>query len=133
MLLNEIKKAQAQLIEEKGLGDPLVIAYQNCWQKLDKWWRATDDAHTIYAAATLLSPLGRKAYFDKNWDNDSKEEMLATVQEYYNKYYKPIASTQSQQLENDPDPMAIHLGLAILRSLPSRYGLIPSFHQRCAF
>lgn len=40
--------------------NPLLIYYQNAWQKLTKYNRLTDENHEIYAAATLLNPYLRK-------------------------------------------------------------------------
>ena len=43
--------------------NPLLIAYQNSWEKLQEYNNPTDDNHEIYAAGTLFNPCLRKAYF----------------------------------------------------------------------
>ncbi|KAL2418216.1 hypothetical protein ABEF95_004870 [Exophiala dermatitidis] len=45
--------------------NPLLIAYQNAWQKLTEYNALTDENHEIYAAGALLSPCLRRAYFEK--------------------------------------------------------------------
>ncbi len=51
--------------EANGRGrQPLAIAYQNVWEKLQKYYSKTDDTHGIYAAAVLLHPSYRKRYFN---------------------------------------------------------------------
>lgn len=54
-----------QYKEANGRGlQPLAIAYQNAWEKLQKYYNKTDEAHSIYAATVLLHPSYRKQYFD---------------------------------------------------------------------
>jgi hypothetical protein len=47
--------------------NPLLIAYQNSWEKLQEYNNLTDNNHEIYAAGTLLNPYLRKAYFMRRW------------------------------------------------------------------
>jgi hypothetical protein len=51
--------------------NPLLICYQNAWQKLQKYNNLTDTNHEIYAAATLLNPCLRKGWFIKRWTGSS--------------------------------------------------------------
>jgi hypothetical protein len=53
-------------VNGRGL-QPLAVAYQNAWEKLQKYYNKTDEAHSIYAAAVLLHPSYRKQYFDDKW------------------------------------------------------------------
>jgi hypothetical protein len=43
----------------------------NSWSVIRKYYDLTDKSHNIYAAATLLNPLYRIAYFEKNWTGES--------------------------------------------------------------
>jgi hypothetical protein len=71
--------------------NPLLICYQNAWQKLQKYNNLTDTNHEIYAAATLLNPCLRKGWFIKRWTGSSApwiEEMIKTNKKYWEKNYK---------------------------------------------
>jgi hypothetical protein len=64
-LLSEMEDGRRRL-EEVGKGQtPLAVAYQNVWEKLNKYYNITDDSHSIYAAATLFNPARRQDYFDQ--------------------------------------------------------------------
>jgi hypothetical protein len=43
----------------------------NSWSVMRKYYDLTDKSHSIYAAATLLNPLYRMTYFEKNWTGES--------------------------------------------------------------
>jgi hypothetical protein len=58
----ETSKARAEMTH--GSRGPLVITYQNVWEKLRKYYELTNDTHSIYAAAILLHPSYRKQYFN---------------------------------------------------------------------
>ena len=74
----------------------LEIADQNAWEKLTKYYKLTDEAHTIYAAATLLHPSHRKAYFMKHWiQNWRPEAMITTVKDIWLKHYSHLDSERS--------------------------------------
>jgi hypothetical protein len=68
---------QQEEIDRHGRGrnhqpiNPSLICYQNAWQRLKKYNNLTDEAHEIYAGATLLNPCCRKAYFIREWTNDA--------------------------------------------------------------
>ena len=49
-----------ETIATRNARDPLVVTYQNAWEKLLKYYGLTDDAHSIYAVAILLHPSHRK-------------------------------------------------------------------------
>jgi hypothetical protein len=51
-------------VNSRGL-QPLAIAYQNAWEKLQKYYNKTNEAHGIYAAAVLLHPSYQKQYFNE--------------------------------------------------------------------
>jgi hypothetical protein len=76
-LLGLMEDGRANL-EATGQGtSPLVVAYQNTWEKLDKYYNKTDSSHEIYAATTLLYPGHCKAYFNDQWT--SKESKLLKI------------------------------------------------------
>ena len=58
----------------------LEVAYQNAWEKLKEYYNRTDEAYSIYAAATLLHPSHRKAYFTKHWSRGWKSEAMINVE-----------------------------------------------------
>jgi len=39
----------------------------NSWKKMRKYYELTDESHQIYAAATLLNPSERLAFFQSKW------------------------------------------------------------------
>jgi hypothetical protein len=71
--------------------NPLLICYQNAWQKLIKYNKLTDNNHEIYAAATLLNPCLRKQFFNHSWTGSSAlfiDQMLATNKKYWEDNYR---------------------------------------------
>lgn len=90
---------------------PLIVAYQQCWQKLDKYYLLPDEAPQICAAATLFSPFARKALFDKNWDQKWLNQMLETVKEHYKVHYADTGDTTEEKAQDDPSLVDIELGL----------------------
>jgi hypothetical protein len=50
--------------EVYGVKQPPVIAYQNAWEELRKYYKLTDVAHRISAATILLYPSHRKRSFN---------------------------------------------------------------------
>lgn len=116
-LINHTANGQVQSTEKYGLTHPQTICWQNSWQKLDKWWHITDQAFTVYAAATLLAPRCRKAYFDKNWKdesfNDLKERMIKKVHQYWLDNYAETTTTinkQSATVDDHRTPLDIQIG-----------------------
>jgi hypothetical protein len=51
----------------------MQLAYQNAWQKLDKYYNLTDQSHLISAAAILFNPSCPKAYLEEQWTGDKIE------------------------------------------------------------
>jgi hypothetical protein len=91
--------------EANGRGfQPLAVAYQNAWEKLQKYYNKTDEAHSIYAAAVLLHPTYRKQYFDDKWTTPEletwKDIMIMNVKDTWRKDY----SGGCEQLQGDPVP-----------------------------
>jgi hypothetical protein len=76
------KEKSSEFEAKYGQRHPMTVAIQNAWQKLDIYWRLSDGAETIYAAATLLTPCGRKAYFDRNWTEEETNSMIKTMYKY---------------------------------------------------
>lgn len=69
---------------------PLGVAYQNSWQKLQKYYNLADSSLGIFAAAILLHPTYRKHYFEERWTARGMQE------------WKPILYRQVQQVwENE--------------------------------
>lgn len=92
---------------------PLLIAHQNAFEKLKKYYEESDKAHTIYAAATILCPETRYAYFVKSWNTATTKKhlkpMLKAIQEYYNKNYSGQVEVEERPAKK-PSLMDIHLG-----------------------
>ncbi len=83
----------------RGVRDPLTIAYQNAWEKLQKYYKLTDDAHPIFAAAVLLHPSHRMQYFTHHWTGEEehwRDLMVANVKKVWEQEYKPHLPTQAQ-------------------------------------
>jgi hypothetical protein len=107
-LLSEMEDGRRRL-EQAGRGQtPLAVAYQNAWEKLNKYYNITDDSHSIYAAATLFNPARRQDYFDQQWTTlemkSWKQRMLYTVKKIWEDNYKgkePIR--QSMPPKRQPD------------------------------
>jgi hypothetical protein len=78
--------------------NPLLICYQNAWQKLKKYNNLTDEAHEIYAAATLLNPCCRKAYFVREWTSDA----AAYIEPMIEKNRQIWESEYSQRIVREP-------------------------------
>ena len=57
------------------------MAYQNAWEKLQKYYNKTDEAHSIYAAAVLLHPSYRKQYFDDKWQTSELQRWKVVMME----------------------------------------------------
>jgi hypothetical protein len=58
---------------------PLLLCYQNAWEKLRKYNDLTDTHHELYAASTFLNPCLKKGYFIERWTGTAAvyiEEML---------------------------------------------------------
>lgn len=110
-LIKHVQNGQAKAVKQYGLNHPLIQAYQNCFYKLKKWYERSDDAQTIYAAATLFSPVARKVYFDKQWEIEWIPPMLTKVYDYYKKHYYFEEMVKDTELL-PPDPIEIQLGLS---------------------
>lgn len=110
------KFCQHKLVEYQakyGKNHAMAIACQNAWQKLDIYWRASDKAETMYAAATLLAPCGRKAYFERNWPEEEMTSMIETVHSYYLEFYAnqiPVPD-KTKTIAYRPTPREMMLGM----------------------
>ena len=65
----------------RGL-NPLMVAHQNAWQKLNKYYTITDLSHSIYGAAILVHPSSGKSFFDLHRTGEEaawKEIMILNV------------------------------------------------------
>lgn len=84
---------------------------------MHKWWYATDDAQTVYAAATLLTPRGRKQYFDKRWATipENKDAMIKKVHEYWKQNYAYNSiNTAKPQVFDDDDRSPLNMQLSYI-------------------
>jgi hypothetical protein len=86
---------------------PLQIAYQNAWEKLRKYNDLTDEAHEIYAAATLLNPCLRKRYFQDRWTNDAAAYITPMIAKNKNiwktRYGQIIPDEPSEEFQSSFD------------------------------
>jgi hypothetical protein len=76
--------------------NPLLICYQNAWEVLVEYNSLTDEAFEIYAAATLLNPCLRKAYFEHAWTGNaahSIEPMMNRNREVWETRYREVLPT----------------------------------------
>lgn len=106
-LLSAMEDGQKR-VNEAGRGtSPLAVAYQNAWEKLNKYYNITDDSHSIYAAATLFNPTCRKAYYDKQWITPDmkmwKDKMIAKVRQVWEEDYKGNTPTEARKPPKEPD------------------------------
>ena len=100
VLLQKMETGLRETTATRSARDPLAIAYQNAWEKLQKYYELTDNAHPIFAAAILLHPSHRKHYFDHHWTGEEeqwKELMITNVKKVWEQEYKPHVPTQAQQ------------------------------------
>lgn len=96
--------------EKWGEKHPLVMAYQNAWLKLQKYYALTDDAHSIYGAAILLHPGYRKRYFDVHWVGDEaiwKDIMIRNIKKTWEDEYRPQTTTPSLSQSHPRAPTII--------------------------
>jgi hypothetical protein len=108
---------------EQGIGDqkaqgqatsPIAIAYQNAWEKLQKYYKLTDNAHTLYAAATIFSPATRQSYFDQHWTTTAmtrwKEKVMKKVRLEWEINYRNTMPDIQEAVVRRPNLLEKHLG-----------------------
>jgi hypothetical protein len=83
-------------VNGRGL-QPLAIAYQNAWEKLQKYYNKTDEAHSIYAAAVLLHPSYRKQYFGEKWRTPELKRWKSIVVDNVKDIWRTEYSGDSEQ------------------------------------
>lgn len=71
----------------------IFICAQAAWDKLSHYYKLSDQAFELYAAAVLMNPEQKKAYFDKHWK--SKELKQA--------YKQMVAKVRCEWTANAPD------------------------------
>jgi hypothetical protein len=120
-LLGLIERKQADLlVNQRGkTPSPLQVAYQNAWEKLQKYYNKTDEAHGIYAASILLHPSYRKNYFEVKWSTEElsawREVLYQSVRTVWQNEYKQEASNTSAAsisrdgVEEEEDPFEAYL------------------------
>jgi hypothetical protein len=122
-LLGIIERKQEELnAAQRGRPQPLQIAYQNAWEKLQKYYNKTDSAHNIYAAAVLLYPSYRKHYFEKKWATGDlalwREPLYQSVRVTWQIEYCGSTATASEQtqplatehtIQEETDPFEAYL------------------------
>ena len=93
--LNEARAANPRNPQNR-----LAVAYQGAWEKLQKYYSLTDEAHGIYAAAILLHPAYRKKYFDVHWQGEEqqwKDLAIQNVRTIWENEYKPFLPTNEEE------------------------------------
>ena len=76
------------------------MAYQNAWEKLQKYNELTDEAHEIYAAAALLNPCLRKRYFVDRWTGNAAlyiPPMIEKNKSIWKNNYSQISPTEPSE------------------------------------
>lgn len=76
--------------------NPLLVCYQNAWEVLQKYNNLTDNNYEIYAAATLLNPCLRKAYFLASWTDHAASQIEPMIE-------KNRGIWESQYRQNEPE------------------------------
>jgi hypothetical protein len=96
-LLGHQERAIQKLKTQGKSKSPLAVAHQNAWEKLTKYYNKTDDCHLIYAAATLLNPKHRKAFFDRHWKTEEsekwKDKMMSKIRQEWESSYRGNLTT----------------------------------------
>ena len=63
------------------------------WMKLRKYYVTTDEQHSLYAAATLLNPQAKFAYFHRNWVDEEMRFWIPWVhdscRQHWELHYRP--------------------------------------------
>jgi hypothetical protein len=76
----------------KGKNSFLAVCVDSAWEKLNEYYRITDGTYHSYAAATLLNPTMRKAWFDEQWSGsdlaDYIPQMITKVNTFWEDNYK---------------------------------------------
>ena len=97
---NRRRPLQNQVPQVEPYTNPLLICYQNAWDVLKKYNVLTDKNHEIYAAATLLNPCVRKAYFEHSWIGNAASMIEPMIQKNrniweseYREYTPQVVST----------------------------------------
>jgi hypothetical protein len=85
LLLTHLEKLKSEVSHPQ-----LIESVNNAWAKLKKYNDLTDFSHSIYAAATLLNPSQKMAFFEKYWTGDQElwqSIMKDTVWQTWRKEY----------------------------------------------
>jgi hypothetical protein len=64
---------------------PFQKALDASWEKLDKYYTATDKC-PVYVVATILDPRMKYKYFEEHWRKDWLKEVMGKMQATYNQY-----------------------------------------------
>lgn len=115
-----LKEMEKQIDAYKVRGDTtswMVMAHQRAWEKLNEYYKMSDHAWQLYAAATLLVPQLRLTYFDDNWTGKSmiksKKQMVDCVHQQWRSYYKDQV-TATDTPERPPSLLSRQIGRNIL-------------------
>lgn len=114
-LLDAIEK-YIRLRSNKKIPPPLMVAHQQAFQKLPKYYAKSDNGWVIYVAATMFSPETRYQYFVNNWKAPNLKPwlhpMLDSVRKHYHKHY-----FGKYNIEQPPAKRPTPLGLPLSRAL----------------
>jgi hypothetical protein len=91
----------------------ITVARQNAYQKLQKYYEMTDQAYTLYAAATLLSPEQRGHYFDEHWTTaymqTCKREMRKQIKAHWSANYRDDTTNTDERPAKKPTLLSRYL------------------------
>ena len=94
---------------------PLQNAFQNAWEKLQKYNDLTDEAHKIYAAAVLLNPCLRKRYFIDRWTDDAAAYIAPMMTKNRNIWETKYRQIQPEEPQEPSEDFRSYLDLFIAR------------------
>ena len=90
-----------------GTIHPMTASYQSAWEKHQKWYSATDDAQEIYAAAVLLHPSYRAAYYKKHWTGELEAWIQPTIDRVKIKHknnYQHLDEHNTEDTQSESQP-----------------------------
>jgi hypothetical protein len=89
--------------KKNGKNSFLAICVNNAWLKLKEYYTITDDSYHSYAAATLLNPAMRKAWFLEQWRGKELSGYVGVMEDkvyhFWKDYYKKDTSAAVEKKE----------------------------------
>ena len=93
--MGEMERKCQEFRTNNDATNPLCVAHDTAWGKLNHFYEKSDKAHQLYAAATLLAPECGMAYFNRNWTGNNaktKTTMVKRVKTEWEKNYRDDCS-----------------------------------------